>query len=245
MNENDLIMLTLFEPKHLQQYGRRGVVFLSLLLFTICLYSQKESRDVREGNKLYGAKKYTEAEISYRRGIVKNQHSFEATYNLGSALFRQGKYPEALEQYKQALNLHPEAKHQEASAYHNMGNALLSNQKIEESIKAYKMALKANPTDDETRYNLAYAQAMLKKQQQDKNKNKQKNNDQKQDQPQNQQQEEQQSKNQNQKQEQKQPQMSKENAQQILDALQQDEKNTQEKAKKQQSRGVKKADKDW
>jgi hypothetical protein len=118
----------------------------------------------------------------------------------------------------------------------------LVDNKVEESIKAYEMALKNNPRDNETRYNLAYAQALLKKQNKDKdkNKNKDKNKDKKQDQKQPQDQ-----KPKEQPQQPQQKQMSKENAQQILDALLQDEKNAQDKVKKQPVRGTKKADKDW
>jgi tetratricopeptide (TPR) repeat protein len=219
-------------------------IFLYFTLHSANVFGQKESNDVRVGNKLYQAKKYTESEIAFRRGIVKNQHSIEATYNLGNSLFRQSKFPEAIEQYKQAVQLKPESKKLEASCYHNLGNALLSNQKIEESIKAYKMALKANPSDNETRYNLAYAQALLKNKDKNNNNNKKDN---KQDKQQQQQQEQQEQQDQQKKEQhqQNQNQMSKENAQQILDALQQDEKNTHDKAKKQQAKGIKKADKDW
>jgi tetratricopeptide (TPR) repeat protein len=127
-----------------------------------------------------------------------------------------------------------------AAAFHNAGNALLSEKKIEESIHAYKMALKANPRDNETRYNLAYAQSLLQKQQQNQDKNKDKEKQE--------QEKEQEKKEEQQNQPPPQPKqsdMSKENAQQILDALMQDEKNTLEKAKKQNIRSRKSADKDW
>ena len=216
-----------------------------LLLVVICfnLAAQKESNDVRAGNKYYKAKKYTEAEVSYRKGLLKNPKSFEANYNLGNALYKQGKYTDALEQYKSSVALEPKDKMKLAAALHNTGNSLLTGKKIEESIAAYKNALKANPKDNDTRYNLAYAQAMLKKQQQDKNKNKDdKKKQDKKDQKKDQNKDNQKQKNQ---QQQQQPQMSKENAQQILDALMQDEKNTLEKAKKQAVKNKKSADKDW
>ena len=158
-------------------------------------------------------------------------------------MFRQKKYKEALQQYNNAIALHPKEKEKIAAAFHNTGNSLLIDNKVEESIKAFESALKNNPNDNETRYNLAYAQALLKKQNKDKkkDKNQDKNKDNKQDQKQPQ---EEKPKEQPQKQPQ-QKQMSKENAQQILDALLQDEKNAQDKAKKQPVRGTKKADKDW
>lgn len=211
---------------------------LNIILFSILLsisaIAQKESENLKTGNKLYKKEKYTDAEVAYRKGLQKNEKSFEANYNLGNALFKQKKYADALEQYKNSVALQPNSKTKLAAALHNEGNALLSEQKIEESITAYKNALKANPTDNETRYNLAYAQTLLKKQQQQKDQNKKEQNK-----------KEQEQKNKDQQQQQQQPQMSKENAQQILDALMQDEKNTMEKAKKQAAKNKKSAEKDW
>lgn len=222
---------------------KKTVYIVMMSMMTIAVFAQKESADVRAGNKMYKASKFTEAEIAYRKGLLKNKNSFEANYNLGNALFKQKKYSEALEQYNNALALQPKEKQKIAAAYHNTGNSLLVDNKIEESIKAYEKALKNNPKDNETRYNLAYAQALLKKQQQNKDKNKDKNKDQKQDQKsQNQQPKDRPQQPQSQPQ---QPKMSKENAQQILDALSQDEKNAQDKAKKQPVRGTIKAEKDW
>jgi Ca-activated chloride channel family protein len=225
------------------QQMRKVRYILMMSLLTIFVMAQKESDDVRIGNKLYKSSKFTEAEIAYRKGLVKNPKSFEANYNLGNALFRQKKYKEALEQYNNAIVLQPKEKEKIAAAFHNTGNSLLVDNKIEESIKAYESALKNNPKDNETRYNLAYAQSLLKKQNKDKKKDKKddKNKENKQDQKQ-------QPKDQKPKEQPQQPQqkqMSKENAQQILDALLQDEKNAQDKAKKQPVRGTKKAEKDW
>lgn len=145
---------------------------LMMSLLSLNLLAQKESADVRSGNKLYKANKFTEAEIEYRKGLLKNPKSFEANYNLGNALFKQKKYTDALEQYKNSLALEPKEKEKIAAAFHNTGNALLADKKIEESIDAFKKALKNSPKDDDTRYNLAYAQAMLKQQQKNKDKNK-------------------------------------------------------------------------
>jgi tetratricopeptide (TPR) repeat protein len=218
------------------------IQLIILLIFSAfaSLVAQEESANVREGNKLYKSDKFVDAEVDYRKGLQKNPKSLEGTYNLGNALFKQGKYPEALEQYKNALALQPKDKSKLAAAFHNAGNALLSDKKIQESIDAYKMALKANPKDDETRYNLAYAQMMLKKQQQNKDKDKDKDKEKNKDKEKEQKKE--QDKNQ---QQQQQPQISKQNAQQILEALQQDEKNTLDKKKKQPVRARKSAERDW
>lgn len=207
-----------------------------MILIYLPVKAQKESADVSSGNKFFKSEKFTEAEIAYRRGLLKNPKSFEANYNLGNALFKQNKFNEAFEQYKNALGLRIKDNEKLAAALHNIGNALLAQNKLVESISAYKMALKANPADSETRYNLAFAQSKLKQQQQQQqqqNKPEKENNQEqnKQDLPN--------AKN-------KQPAgMSKERAQQLLDALMQDENNSLEKAKKQQVRLTKSAVKDW
>lgn len=222
-------------------------LILLICLLTIPLIAQKENGNIRSGNKLYKSQKYTESENEYRKALYSNENSFEANYNLGNALFKQKKYAEALQQYNNALALKPGDKNKIAAAYHNTGNSLLADNKIAESIKAYESALKNNPKDNDTRYNLAYAQSLLKKQPQNKDKNKDKkdqNKDQKKEENKQDSQPKDQKQDQNQQQAQ-QPKMSKENAQQILDALSQDEKNAQDKAKKQQFRGTKKAEKDW
>lgn len=122
------------------------IVFM-LILFTTTnnVLGQEENGDIREGNKLYKAKKYTEAEIAYRKALLKNSKSFEANYNLGNALFKQEKYSEALQQYQKAAPIENVSKDKLAAAYHNTGNALLMDKKIAESIEAYKSSLKSKP----------------------------------------------------------------------------------------------------
>lgn len=230
------------------------------------LSAQKESGDVRRGNKSYENEKYVDAEVDYRKGLEQNNKSFSATFNLGNALYRQQKYPEAIEQFQAAAHLAGDDKQRVASAYHNIGNALLQSGEYAKSIEAYKQALRRNPTDDETRYNLVYAQQMLQQQQQQQQ-NQQDQQQQEQQQQEQQQQEEQQQQNQdqqqnqqeqqdnqqdndqqqNQNQQQNQQQMSQEQAEQILKALEQDERDTQEKVKEAQMRNAKryKVEKDW
>ena len=221
------------------------------------LSAQKESGDVRRGNKAYENEKYVDAEVDYRKGLEQNNKSFSAAFNLGNALYRQQKYPEAIEQFQAAAHLAGDDKQRVASAYHNIGNALLQSGEYAKSIEAYKQALRRNPTDDETRYNLVYAQQMLQQQQQqqqnqqDQQQQQQDQQQQNQDQQQNQQeQQDNQQDNdqqQNQNQQQNQQQMSQEQAEQILKALEQDERDTQEKVKEAQMRNAKryKVEKDW
>lgn len=215
----------------------KKIIFIltTMSAFSFPLIAQSESEHIRNGNKYYNSGKFTEAEIEYRKGQEKNKNSFEANFNLANSLFRQEKYSEAINQYSTARALSENDKMKLAAGFHNAGNALLGENKLEESIEAFKNSLRNNPNDNETRYNLAYTQALLKKQQQDPPP------------PEDKEQEEEQQ----QQQEQQPPpppnpnQMSKENAEQILNALMQDEKETQEKVKKIPAKGSRRAEKDW
>lgn len=219
---------------------RRHIISILLFLPILSVFSQKESKDVRQGNKLYNEGKYTDADVAYRMGLDKNKESFEATFNLGNALYKQGKYDEAVEQYVKASSLNQD-KQKVASALHNVGNALYSAKQYDKSLEAYKHALKLNPNDEETRYNYALTKKMLQKQQQQQNKDNK--NDKKQDKDKQQQQQNQDKK----QQQQQQNQMSEENAQQILDAMLQDEKDVQNRVKENQKINAKRrnVEKDW
>ena len=234
---------------------KRLFLYIILVLMPATMMAQKEFFDVRKGNRQYNKEQYTEAEIDYRKGLDKNNNSFEAHFNLGDALFKQQKYPEAAEEYQKAgALLQPKnGKYSEsdkkklAQAWHNLGNAMYAQQQYDKAVGAYKNSLMANPKDDETRYNLIKAMQMLQQQQQDQQQN-QDNQDQQQDQQDQQQQQRQQELQDNQDQQsqpEQQPEMDREQAEQILQALQQDEQDTQDKAKRQQMQSKVKTDKDW
>ncbi len=225
----------------------KKILFYTLLLcFPLSAAAQQESRDVRHGNKQYNKENFTEAEIEYRRGLEKNKEGFEAQFNLGNALFKQEKYPEAAEAFQEARALADGDKERLAACDHNIGNALYAQQQFDKAVDAYKQSLRHNPKDNDTRYNLVKAMQMLQEQQQQQQQ--QQNQDQKQDkqeQQQQQQQQQQQNQQQEQQQQQQQNQMDKETAEQLLQALEQDEQETQEKAQRQQSQGGKRVEKDW
>ena len=237
-------------------FNKFAITLSFFIAISFPAFSQKEVRkQLREGNKEYKQEKYTESEIAYRKALEANAQSGDAAYNLGNALYKQGKYPEALEQY-QAVTLSDTDAKKLASTYHNMGNIFMSNEDYAKSIAAYKLSLRNNPRDNETRYNLALAQKLLEDQQQDQNQDKDKDKDkqeqkdqEKQDKDKKEQQQDQQDNKQDKTQEepQRNEQMSPDNAQQILDALLQDEKDTQDKVKEAQMRQMKsrKTDKDW
>ena len=118
-------------------------------------------RNTRAGNESFKSRDYTAAEQHYRNAIASDTMKNIARYNLGNALYRLGKYDSAAKVYSDAANgLYGDTL---ANAWHNLGNALLQQKKYDESIDAYKKALRMNPGDENTRYNLAYAESMLKK----------------------------------------------------------------------------------
>ena len=260
-------------------------LFLHIVLLFGCLsvtaQTMTENDHIRKGNKHYVDSLYEKAEIEYRKAIELNPQSVDAMYNLGNALFyqlpqsgdkAQEKAQEALQQYSTVAKLETD-KAKLAQVNHNLGVLLYMAKQYQQSVEAYKEALRNDPSDNETRYNLAKAMHMLKQQQdqqqenqdqqqdqqqqqqQEQKQEQQQQNQEQQQQEQNQQQEQQEQQQQNQEQQQEsqqqqgkqsEEQISKENAEQILNALMQDEKELQEKQqKKMQQQQGKTLEKDW
>ena len=225
---------------------QKTYITLLFLLVASSAFAQKTERDyLRSGNKLYNDSLFIKAEVDYRKALEINLKSTDAMFNLGNSLLMQQKAKEAMEQFESASKVEKD-KDKLAQIYHNMGVILQSSKQYPQCIEAYKESLRNNPKDDETRYNLALAQKLLKDQQQNQDQ-KQDQKDDKKDQNKNQQEQDkkdQQNQNQQQQQQNK-DEMSKENAQQLLNAVMQDEKNVQDKVKKQLQIQGKKLDKDW
>jgi Ca-activated chloride channel homolog len=230
-----------------------------ILLFSVALLSnaQNERRFVRQGNRFYleGLKdttrldttSFSRAETEYRRALEKRPNDQNWNFNLSNSQYKQMRFEESAAAFKQLAD-QANTPEERARALHNLGNSLLFQQKIDESIDAYKEALRNNPSDLDTKYNLAYAQ-MLKNQPEDQQQNQDQNKDQQQD-KQDQQQEQNQDQQDQQDQEQKQqppPKISPQNAEQLLEALQNAERDIQDKVKKQQAREAKptRVEKDW
>jgi Ca-activated chloride channel homolog len=210
----------------------RSLFVISLILAVSAAFAQPAQKLVRSGNQEYKNGHFKDAEIDYRKALTKDPNSQKATYNLGNSLYKQKNYDEASAQYlKLAQSEGKEASKE--NVYYNLGNSLLENKKYKESIDAYKMALRQNPKDEDTRYNLSYA--MTKLQQQKK-------------QEQNKQQQQQQQKQQQQQQQQPQPKpnMSKVDANRMLNAMNNNEKRTLDKTKnKQKVANQSQPEKDW
>ena len=147
----------------------RNKIRLSFLILCLssCIgqtYAQVENHDLREGNKNYRQKNYDDAEKQYRSALTKNANSFYSNYNLGNSLYRKNDWQTARNYFQKATKL-ATSKKEKADAFHNLGCTYLQEQKYKESVDALRQSLMQNPDSEETRNQLAYAQRMLKKQQ--------------------------------------------------------------------------------
>jgi tetratricopeptide (TPR) repeat protein len=259
---------------------KRVILITIGLIFSVLVFGQNERKFVRNGNKLFleavkdttklDTVKFSNAETEYRKALNKKPNDLKWNYNLADAMYKQKKFEEAASKFNE-LGEKLESPEEKARAYHNLGNSELMQQKLDESIESYKKALRENPSDLETKYNLAYAQ-MLKKQQEQQQQQQQQNKDQNKDQNQDKQDQQNQDKNQDQnkdqnqdkqdqnqdqqqqnqdqkqdQQQQQQNKISKENAEQLLQALQNDEKEIQDKVNKEKAARARKTrvEKEW
>ncbi len=210
----------------------------------------KKSRTlIRNGNSSYQNNNFDKAELNYRKALVIDPKSKSANYNLGNTLYSQQKFQESQEYYEKSIDKNDD-KLSRARAYHNIGNTCFKSNQLEQAILAYENALKLNPSDMETKYNLA----MAKKQQQNKGGGK---NDQKQDKKDNQNKKDQKKSGGNGNPQEKPEEaksepkpdyksMSKEQAQRLLEALKNQEQNTQNKMEAKKTKPEpKKGEKDW
>jgi len=169
---------------------KQTVLILFSLFITVSLFSQKERKYIRSGNKSYEKEDYGNAEVEYQKAITVDSVSFAANFNLADAYYKQKKYTEAEKQF-QVLTKQQANKDKIAGVYYNLGNTqfkqaekLLQQQKISDAMKkinqsidSYENALRNNPFDKDAKYNLSYASEVLrqlkKQQQQQQNQNNQ------------------------------------------------------------------------
>lgn len=258
----------------MERFNRKSgkVVFAFLLAFlSIGLFGQEEKFLLKEGNEAYEKGEFDKADQLYNQALELTPEMLEAEFNKADVLYQQKKYTEAIEKLNTIAET-ADNNELKAKSYHNIGNSFLEAQQYDKAVVAYKNALKLNPSDDETRYNLAYALSKLQQQQQqqqqnknkdqdqdkdkDQNKDQDKNKDQNKDQDQDKDKDKEQDKdqqndkgdqNENKDQQQPQPdQLSKEDAERMLNALNNDEKDIQQKMKKKKGKSANsKIEKDW
>ena len=245
---------------------KRAFLYLLPVLYMISsngLFGQADKKYIRQGNKEYEEGVFDESEILYRKALEKQSESYTGEFNLGDALYKQEKFEDAIRSFNDLVETESD-KDKLSKLYHNLGNSLLNSNRAEDAVEAYKQSLRNNPYDEETRHNLAFAQQLLQQQQEQQQQNgdqenqdqqDQENQDQENQDQENQDQENQDQENQDQEnqdkqdqenQDQQDQQISKEDAERMLQALQQDEQELQEKLKEQQARANRvRVLKDW
>ena len=229
---------------------KRFLFVMALLLsYAVSGMAQADRQYIRSGNKYYRQQNFVKAEAEYRKSLSVNPENPQALYNLGCALVMQKKDSVAVEQFEKASKVET-GRMRKAKIYHNIGFVCQSHKLYGDAIKAYKESLRNNPADDETRYNLALCQRLNKSEQnrnknqqnKDKNKDQQKNQDKKKDQNKDKNDNKQDKKNQDKQQEK----MSRDNAEQLLNAAMQNEQATQRRVKDaMRQRRSRKLDKNW
>lgn len=220
-------------------------IVLCVLLSGASLFAQEDKKDVRRGNKDYRKSNFKEAEIDYRKALLKDSTSFAATYDLANALYSQKDYEGAANTLEKLSKSAPESQYADRY-YFNKGNVSLQKKDYKTAVDDFKQALLRDPGDLQAKESYIYAKKMLENQENggegESNKDQQ-NQDQQQDQqPSDGQQDKQEGEGQTQQQ-----QISAQQAQQILKAIQAKEKETQEKVEKAKAQNEKsrQKDKNW
>ncbi len=230
-------MESCFEEKAMRRIRAYCLVTWTLLLVCTGLDAQVDRREVRSGNRQFRKENWQKAEIDYRRAQVKDSMSFAAGYNLASALYRQNNFDEAgkqLEPLQEMAVVLPEG----ADYFYNLGNVAARKKDWQAAVEAYKQSLLRNPGDLDAKENYIYARLMLENEgggggggEDQENQDRNDQNDQN-DQNQDQQDEEQQPRPQ---QDQGSASLSPQQAQQMLNAIQAKEKETQDKVNKEKA----------
>ena len=231
--------------RRLNIFGRkqRTTTLIIALVVASASFAQNDRRYITQGNKLFRSGQFDKAEVAYRKAIEKNPRNPQAHYNLGNSLMAQKKDSAAVQSFQKSTELET-SKIRKAMAFHNMGVVCQQHKMYGEAIEAYKNSLRLNPKDDATRYNLELCKRQQRNQKdqdkQDQNKQKDKNGNDQKDEKQKNKDKQDQKKNNNENK------MSKENAEQMLNAAMQQEKSTQQRMKKaMQKPRTNKLDKEW
>jgi tetratricopeptide (TPR) repeat protein len=262
----DNIITTVLKKVITGIHQQSGVTYILILIFLFVQgqsgFGQSIRSKVNEGNSQYHEEKYEEALNNYQDALLDDPKNNIAIFNQGDALYKLKKYEKAIESYQKIVG--SEDRMIDSKAYYNIGNAYFKQDKLQESIQSYIRALDLNPDDHDAKYNLELARAKLKEmadkqqqqpqqsgqQQQGQGNENQEGEDEQQSQAEQQQaeqssgEEEGEEEQQNEGLEESEEKMTKEDAERILDALKNDEQDTQ-KLRKPVSSGKRNVDKDW
>lgn len=230
---------------------------ITTLLFMVSIprvHAETMASKNKEGNQLFSEGKYAEAEKAYLDAQVKSPGKPEVLYNFGNSLIKQNKLDQGMQALHQSMN--QGSSEIKTHSWYNTGNALFAKGNFQDASQAYIQALKLNPSDKDAKHNLELSLMKMdqKKQKQNDQKQKQQNSEnQKQSQddqkkPGNNPKETNSQKN-GEKQQQEAPRqqagsISKEQAQQILDAFQSRELEEQRKLRERRA-GQRSNERDW
>ncbi len=211
-------------------------ILLSIVIvLTFCeLSAQEERRLIRQGNRFFKEGKFSEAETKYNKAKELAPDKYQLESNMGAARYRQGMFESALRNYSNLLDL-SKTNEEKADVLYNIGNTLLQAAEYDKSMEAYRNALRLNPDHDRSRYNMAVAQKMKEQQQQNQqNQCQDQDDDQDKDEDQDQQpqDDDEQEQDQDLEQQQDQSEMSQEEMERFLEALEQRDREIQEELQK-------------
>lgn len=218
-----------------------SILFVAGLLFPKVSAAQSEKALIKKGNEAYEKKEYDNAISSYKQAMGKTPGNPIAQFNLGNALYKSSKTDEAIQAYENALT-NSISKEDKSKSYYNKGVVFQNNKKLPECIDAYKNALKLNPQDEDARQNLQKALQQQKQEQKKENKDKKEDKKPKDDKKKKEKPKE------DEKDQQPKPQpskLSKQDAEEKLKALLQQEKNLQDRLRKVNTATSAKPEKDW
>jgi Ca-activated chloride channel family protein len=223
-----LLLIEFFISEKKSARMKSTAAFLAFMLFGFSSFSQNTKKAIIKGNKAYQKNDYTTAENLYRDALKNQDTNATANYNLGNALYRKNNSEEAAKSYDDAIAATNDNAIKQ-KAFYNKGVALQAAKKIPECISAYEKALMLNPNDEDARQNLQRALKEQQKQQQKNKDQKKKQDKNKKQQPKNQPQNNQQKNNQPKPTPSK---LSKQEAEEKLKSLLENEKELQDKMHK-------------
>jgi tetratricopeptide (TPR) repeat protein len=221
-------------------YLNKTILLIITIIAPVMLFAQKDNSLIKKGNEAYGKNEFNKAIENYKAAAGKNPRNDIAQYNLGNALYKSKKTTDAIQAYDNFLQYtaNPLDK---AKAYYNKGVALQNNNQLPECIDAYKNALKLSPNDDDTRQNLQKALQQQKQQQEKEKQEKEKNEKEKKKSDE----DKDEKKDKNDTPEPNESKLTKQDAEEKLKALQQQEKALQDKLRKVNTSSPNKPTKDW
>ena len=139
----------------------KNILTYILILISFAIQAQEKDNYLPKGNESFATKNYADAEANYRISQSKFKKKSISSYNLGTTIYKQNQPLESKYQFEKAIK-QAKTKSEKHEAFHNLGNTMMKEKDYSNAVEAYKNALRNNPSDEETRYNYALAKKMLK-----------------------------------------------------------------------------------